>query len=56
MWKVELSAAPTGLVRGNKVTLGADGLTVTATTASGVAKIIDLLGAAASGDRVLVKF
>lgn len=55
-WKVPVSAAPTALNAGDKVTIGSDGLTVTATTTSGVAKIVDKLSAAASGDDVLVQF
>ena len=55
VYEVEISAAPTSLVVGDKVTL-AGGETVTATTTSGVAEIVSLNGATASGDKVLVRF
>lgn len=41
---------------GDKVTISADGLGVTATTASGVATIVALNGAKAVGDKITVKF
>ena len=50
------TAAPTSLTDGSVVTLSADGLGVTATTTSGVATVVDLAGAAAVGDKVLVRF
>lgn len=56
VYEVPVSAAPTALKVGDKVTLTADGLEVTATTASGVATIVNLKGAAAAGDKLLVKF
>ena len=56
IYEVPVSAAPTALTVGSKVTLGADGLTVTATTTSGVAEIVDLNGATASGDIIVVRF
>lgn len=46
-----LSAAGTALKVGNKVTIGADGLTVTATTTDGVFTITQILGTAV-GDKV----
>lgn len=49
------SATPTAIVIGSKVTLDADGLRVTATTTSGVAEVVKLLGTA-SGSTVIVKF
>ena len=55
IYDVPLSAAGAALKLGNKVTLGADGLTVTATTASGVAEIVRMDGTA-SGDTVGVRF
>ena len=52
-----LSAAGTGLKIGDKVTLDADGIRVTATTASGVAQIIGFkTKEKAAGDGVLIKF
>lgn len=55
VWRTQLSAAGTSLKPGNKVTLEADGLQVTATTTSGVAAIVALEGTAA-GDSVRVRF
>lgn len=49
--EVPLSAAGTALKAGDKVTIGADGLTVTATTTSGVFFITEILGTAV-GDMV----
>ena len=51
-----VTAAPADLAVGSKVTLAADGLGVTATTASGVCEIVDLRGAKAAGDHITVKF
>lgn len=51
---VPVSAAPTTLKVGEKVTLDADALRITATTDSGVATIVDLLGATAIGDKIRV--
>lgn len=56
VYEVPVSEAPTGLVPGAKVTIAADGLQVTATTASGVATIIDVNGAKAAGDKIVVRF
>lgn len=56
IFEAPLTAAPTALTDGSAVTLSADGLGVTATTTSGVATIVDLAGAAASGDKILVRF
>ena len=56
IFEVNLSAAPGSIKEGDKVTLGTDGLTVTATTTNGVATIVDLNGAAAAGDTIMVKF
>lgn len=55
VWRTQLSAAGTSLKPGNKVTLEADGLRVTATTESGVAAIVALEGTAV-GDSVRVRF
>lgn len=55
VWRTQLSAAGTSLKPGNKVTLAADGLGVTATTESGVAAIVALEGTAV-GDSVRVRF
>lgn len=50
------SAAGTAIVPGNKVTIGADSKTVTATTSSGVATVLEKLGDGAIGTEVIVKF
>ena len=55
LFEVPLSASGSSLVCGNKVTLGSDGLTVTATTENGTAEITAMDGTA-SGDTVTVKF
>lgn len=56
VYEVPVTETPTSLVVGNKVTIAADGLQVTATTASGVATIIDVNGAKAVGDKIIVRF
>ena len=56
VFETVVSAAPTSLVVGSVVTLAADALSVTATTADGVATIHNLLGAKAAGDAVEVVF
>lgn len=56
IFETAFTAAPTSLTDGSVVTLSADGLGVTATTTSGVATVVDLAGAAAVGDKVLVRF
>lgn len=55
-FETPVTAAPTALKAGNKVTLSADGLGVTATTTDGVCTIVDLNGAKAAGDLITVKF
>lgn len=55
VWEVPITAAPTSLNVGDKVTLYTDGLQVTATTTSGVVTIVDLNGATAAGDKVVVR-
>lgn len=52
--KTTLSAAGAELKNGNKVTISADGLQATATTASGVLEIVELMGKAI-GDEVIVR-
>ncbi len=56
IFECPLSATPTGLVCGDKVTLSATADGVTATKTNGVATIIDPMGAAAAGDKILVSF
>lgn len=55
LYEVPVTAAPTSLVEGNKVTLHTDGMQVTATTASGVVTVESLNGAAAAGDTIVVR-
>lgn len=55
VYEVPVSAAPTSLVPGSKVTLAEDGLSVTATTNSGVVTVVDLNGAKAAGDKIIVR-
>ena len=54
-FETTLQAAGDALKKGDKVTLHTDGLQVTATTASGVAEIVEIDGQTV-GDRVVVKF
>lgn len=56
VYEVSVTAAPTSLKVGSKVTISSDGTEVTATTTDGVATIVNLKGAAAEGDKILVKF
>ena len=56
IFEVPFSAAPTSVNVGAKVTIGADGLTVTATATDGVATVFDKNGATATGDKCLVQF
>ena len=55
VYQAPLSAAGTSLKIGDKVTIGTDGKTLTATTTDGVALITEILGTA-SGDKVNVMF
>lgn len=55
IYEVPVSAAPTSLKPGDKVTLSTDGLQVTATTTSGVVTVENLNGAAATGDTIIVR-
>ena len=55
LWEVPLTAAGTTLKVGDKVTIAATGLGVTATTESGVAAIVAINGTAV-GDTVTVRF
>lgn len=54
-FKTTFSAAATSVKVGNKVTLNTDGAQVTATTTSGVAEVVDIIGTGV-GDAVVVKF
>ncbi len=56
LYDVPLSAAPTSLTEGDKVTIGTDSMTVTATKTDGVATIVALNGASAAGDKITIKF
>ena len=55
LYEVPVTAAPTALNVGDKVTLHTDGLQVTATTTSGVVTVENLNGAAAAGDVIVVR-
>lgn len=55
LFEVEVSAAPTSLAVGDKVTIATDGLAVTATKASNYgAEIVDLCEATKAGHRIQV--
>lgn len=56
VYETRITAAPTSLKEGDKVTLFTDGMQVTATTTSGVATIENLNGAKAAGDKIIVRF
>lgn len=55
VYSVPVTAAPSALKIGDKVTLHTDGLQVTATTTSGVITVINLNGATAIGDEIVVR-
>ena len=56
LYETSLTEAPTSLKVGDKVTLSSDGMGVTATTTDGCAEIVSLEGAAAVGDKIIVRF
>lgn len=56
VYEVACSDDPSALNEGEKVTIGADALTVTATTEGGVATIISKNNAEKAGDKLVVKF
>ena len=56
LYDVPVTAAPTSLKAGAKVTLNTDALQVTVTTTDGVATVVDTLGATAAGDTIRVRF
>lgn len=55
LYEVPITAAPSSLAEGSKVTLHTDGMQVTATTTSGVVTVESLNGAAAAGDNIVVR-
>jgi hypothetical protein len=55
LWEVPVTADPTELVEGDKVTLSTDALGVTATT-GGTATVYSLNNASKAGDKILVRF
>ena len=55
VYEVPVTAAPTSLKVGDKVTLHTNGLQVTATTTSGVVTVESLNGASAAGDTIVVR-
>lgn len=56
VFETTVSASPASLKVGAKITVGASGTDVTATTEGGIATVVDLLGAAAVGDVIHVRF
>lgn len=56
IFEAPITDAPTALDKGIKVTLGADALSVTASTEGGVATVFDLVGAEKANDKILVCF
>ena len=56
VYEVPVTAAPTALVPGDKVTLSEDALGVTTTTEGGVVTVVSLDGATAAGDTIIVRF
>ena len=55
LYGVPVTAAPTSLKPGDKVTLHTDGLQVTATTTNGVITVESIGGATAAGDEIVVR-
>lgn len=55
VYETTLAASGASLKVGDRVTLHTDGMQVTATTANGVAEIVEILGTAI-GDKVRVRF
>lgn len=55
VYEVPVTAAPTSLVAGAKVTIHTDGLQVTATTANGVVTVESVNGATKAGDTIVVR-
>ena len=55
VYEVPVTAAPTSLKVGSKVTVHTDGLQVTATTTDGVVTVESLNGATAAGDTIVVR-
>lgn len=56
VYEAPISEAPTGLNVGDKVTIHSGAVSVTASTEGGIATIVSLEGATASGDKVTVRF
>lgn len=55
-WKTTFAAAGTAIVPGNKVTVHTDFKQVTATTASGIFRVLEKIGTGAVGDEVIGEF
>ena len=55
VYEVPVTAAPTSLVPGAKVTIHTDGLQVTATTTDGVVTVESVNGATKAGDTIVVR-
>lgn len=56
IFEAEVTASPTKLVPGSKVTLSSDACGITATTTDGICEIVSLCGAKEVGDKLTVKF
>ena len=56
VYEVPVSVTPSGINVGDKVTLGVNADSVTATKDSGIATIVSLEGAATAEDKILVRF
>lgn len=56
IFEAPISASPASLCVGAAITLGADALSVSATTEGGVATVFDLLDAKNANDKILVRF
>jgi hypothetical protein len=55
VYEVPVTAVPTALKVGDKVTIHTDGLQVTASTQNGVITVENLNGASAAGDTIVVR-
>lgn len=55
VYEVPVTAVPTALKAGDKVTLHTDGMQVTATTTGGVITVESLNGATVAGDSIIVR-
>lgn len=56
IFECEAAVSMAAIKAGDKVTLSADGMSVTATTTGGIAEIVEICGTGAVGDGVRVRF